>query len=382
MALVVVLVAPLVFRAPSGLTRRAGLLCAPVGGGPPARRPCRELRLARRLEARPGPAAAHGHRSQALLCPPAPSTPVAQPEFAIQLVACGTVGVPGAVGPGRCVCRWVAARPLAVRAASLRLGASSRSPARPCHRPPAPRQLPPAPSTPVAPGVLMTIHIIAEPTPNSACNSPTTLSNSEIRSLELQRFLTLLKLHPIELHATFLRQAPPPPTGTAARPRHSPRTSEISRVKPLSPLLARLCVGLKPPSPLLAQAEPQLKPPSPLRAKRSCFSCIFRLQWCRRFQWSLFGGEQWCRRFHAGLHQWLQRRHWFQSWHVAVSCARKSSPSKPKTTENTVFRRDGRTFSRKYRWRGRAGRVFSRKCRWMGHAGRTFSRLLWQRSSF
>ena len=183
----------------------------------------------------------------------------------------------------------------------------------------------------------MTIHIIAEPTPNSACNSPTTLSNSEIRSLELQRFLTLLKLHPIELHATFLRQAPPPPTGTAARPRHSPRTSEISRVKPLSPLLARLCVGLKPPSPLLAQAEPQLKPPSPLRAKRSCFSCIFRLQWCRRFQWSLFGGEQWCRRFHAGLHQWLQRRHWFQSWHVAVSCARKSSPSKPKTTEKHCF---------------------------------------------
>ena len=200
-------------------------------------------------------------------------------------------------------CPGAAARPLAVRAASLRLGASSRSPARLRHRPPAPRQLPPAPSTPVAPGVLMTIHIIAEPTPNSACNSPTTLSNSEIRSLELQRFLTLLKLHPIELHATFLRQAPPPPTGTAARPRHSPRTSEISRVKPLSPLLARLCVGLKPPSPLLAQAEPQLKPPSPLRAKRSCFSCIFRLQWCRRFQWSLFGGEQWCRRFHAGLRQ-------------------------------------------------------------------------------
>ena len=72
----------------------AGLLCAPVGGGPPASRPRRELRSARRLEARPGPpdppapstsvlpgvlmggsvrrledwpgsAAAHGHRSQA-----------------------------------------------------------------------------------------------------------------------------------------------------------------------------------------------------------------------------------------------------------------------------------------------------------------------------
>ena len=43
----------------------AGLLCAPVGGGPPASRPRRELRSARRLEARPSPAAAHGHRSLA-----------------------------------------------------------------------------------------------------------------------------------------------------------------------------------------------------------------------------------------------------------------------------------------------------------------------------
>ena len=48
-----------------GLTR-ARLLYVPVGGGPPARRPRRELRSARRLEARPGPATAHGHRSQAL----------------------------------------------------------------------------------------------------------------------------------------------------------------------------------------------------------------------------------------------------------------------------------------------------------------------------
>ena len=45
----------------------AGLLCVPVGGGPPARRPRREPKgSARRLEARPGPATAHGHRSQAL----------------------------------------------------------------------------------------------------------------------------------------------------------------------------------------------------------------------------------------------------------------------------------------------------------------------------
>ena len=44
----------------------AGLLYVPVGGGPPASRPRRELRSARRLEARPGPATAHGHRSLAL----------------------------------------------------------------------------------------------------------------------------------------------------------------------------------------------------------------------------------------------------------------------------------------------------------------------------
>ena len=97
--------------------------------------------------------------------------------------------------------------------------------ATPCHHPPAPQPGPPdppTPSTPVGPGVLMSIHIIAEPTPNFACNSPETTSNLEFRSLELQRFQTLLKLLPIELHATFrggkLRTPPrapqpgPPPT--------------------------------------------------------------------------------------------------------------------------------------------------------------------------
>ena len=50
--------------------RMARPLCVPVGGGPPASRPRRELRSARRLEARPRPAAAHGYRSQALRRPP------------------------------------------------------------------------------------------------------------------------------------------------------------------------------------------------------------------------------------------------------------------------------------------------------------------------
>ena len=83
------LVAPMMFRAPHVLCE-AGLLDAPVGGGPPASRTCCVLLLVaplvfrapsgppapstpavlvllvRCLDARPGPAAAHGCRSQAL----------------------------------------------------------------------------------------------------------------------------------------------------------------------------------------------------------------------------------------------------------------------------------------------------------------------------
>ena len=73
----------------------------------------------------------------------------------------GCVGVVcGAAGPGCSVRPWAAARPLAVRAASLRLGASSRSPARPRHRPRAPQPgppVPPAPYTPAAPAVLCVV---------------------------------------------------------------------------------------------------------------------------------------------------------------------------------------------------------------------------------
>ncbi len=50
--------------------------------------------------------------------------------------------------------------------------------------------------------------LIPAPTPNFACNSPATISNLEFTTLELQRFQTLLKLHPIELHATFLEESP------------------------------------------------------------------------------------------------------------------------------------------------------------------------------
>ena len=49
---------------------------------------------------------------------------------------------------------------------------------------------------------------IAETAPNFARNSPATISNIEFRSLELQRFLTLLKLCSIELRATFWGRGP------------------------------------------------------------------------------------------------------------------------------------------------------------------------------
>ena len=161
------------------------------------------------------------------------------------VVACGPTGVPGAVGPGRCVCRWAAARPRAFRAASFARRVVSK-----------PGQTPPPPTGTVA-GPSGALHTsgtwslcvpvgggppasrprcelrsarrlearpdpaqrhrsvtrrpqvscpalacrIAEPTTNIACNSPATLSNHEFTVLELQHFQTLLKLHPIELHA-------------------------------------------------------------------------------------------------------------------------------------------------------------------------------------
>ena len=59
----------------------AGPLCVPVGGGPPARSPHASLRLGVvDLEARPGPAATHRHRGQAL---PPPTGTAARPSCAL-----------------------------------------------------------------------------------------------------------------------------------------------------------------------------------------------------------------------------------------------------------------------------------------------------------
>ena len=72
--------------------------------------------------------------------------------------------------------------------------------------------------------------LIVESTINFACNSLAALSNHEFRLLELQRFQTLLKLLPIELHATFLR----PGSAVTFRLRSQALRLEVRSVPPVS----------------------------------------------------------------------------------------------------------------------------------------------------
>ena len=143
---------------------RAGLLCAPVGCGPPARE-ARQPHFVRRRASKPARAL------RSLRRPPHPW---------------------GRAAP------WAAARPRAVRAASLRLGASPRIPARPRHRPRAPQQIPSAPSTPAAlcrwsvagcvgskPGQAPCLE--AFPILSFACNSLTPAVRHLVKSPEFQR---------------------------------------------------------------------------------------------------------------------------------------------------------------------------------------------------
>ena len=167
------------------------------------------------------------------------------------------------------------------------LGASSRSPARPRHRPRAPQPgppVPPAPSTPVGPVVLMRIHIIAEPTRNFARNSPTSLSNSEIRSLELQRFPTLLKLLLIELRATFPvtspQHSPVPPTKPHKREKTRPAPLHQHPHAKKFALLASISVHARkssPCSPPSASTREIVRPAPPKLPKISLFSLAGRI---------------------------------------------------------------------------------------------------------
>ena len=92
--------------------------------------------------------------------------------------------------------RWCRQRPLRPSALRGSLVAPSQSPAR--HRcPRAPRPACPEARPSDLSGILQTCLT------NLACNSPATISSFELTALKSQRFLALLNLHPIELHAKF-----------------------------------------------------------------------------------------------------------------------------------------------------------------------------------
>ena len=126
--------------------------------------------------------------------------------------------------------------------------------------------------------------LIPEPTRNFACNCPETISNLQFRSLELQRFQTLLKLLPIELHATFRGQ-----TRNTRRP---------PRLKPMTPMRVDHCHEMKPPTPLRAPWRTRLKPLTPLLAQNSRIQAVFRPQRCHGFHAPLAKHPQRRCRFH------------------------------------------------------------------------------------
>ena len=199
------------------------------------------------------------------------------------------------------------------------LGASSRSPARPRRRPPAPPQVPPAPFTPVMPGHWRVVgrvvstpgpaftpqascsplaHIAAESTPNVARNSPATLSNIEFRSLELQRFRTLLKLRPIELRARF--------RGRGSSPQWC----------------ANWCIGC-----LFGATRCRVETAITF-ARPKCVCGIVGEQRCRWFHAYPRTSEQ--RRFHLGAKK-------FALWRCVIAKARRSSPCALKTPQIRRF---------------------------------------------
>ena len=100
------------------------------------------------------------------------------------------------------------------RVADVWLGASPRSPARPCHRPPAPRQIPPAPFTPAALGVLTcgsVRRLVVRPGPAAA-------HRHRGRSLRRPPHQWCQVADVARCVGLLFGQALPPPTGAAARP--------------------------------------------------------------------------------------------------------------------------------------------------------------------
>ena len=113
-------------------------------------------------------------------------------------------------GPGRCVCRWAAARPRAVRAASF----ARRVVSKPGQAPPPPTGAAAWPTGALHTGGAGSLMCGSArrlearfwlPNSNSARNSRFTVSNFEFVSLELQRFREVLNNDRDKLRAKFIR---------------------------------------------------------------------------------------------------------------------------------------------------------------------------------
>ena len=169
------------------------------------------------------------------------------------------------------------------------IGASSRCPATPRHRPRAP---PPGPPLPV--GVMGVSRVellgclgaccyerrqskaffvwISAPVVTNVVNPRAFSLKMAVFGLRLTTFVTgvLVRRFESRWFDDVCNVGRPP----VARP--GPATAHGHRSLALS---ARPLACLKPLSPLRAPAKPRLKPPSPLRVRNGCFWCSFRVQW-------------------------------------------------------------------------------------------------------
>ena len=151
------------------------------------------------------------------------------------------MGVPGAGGPGRCVCRWVAARPLAVRAASF----ARRVGSKPGQAPPPPTGTAAGPSGALHTGgawLLMCYGVRCfearpgpaprrVPYPQFRMQFPDTCSSS----LSEKPGISTITFQSMKcVWGNCMRicadRAPPPPTGTAAWSLYSLGASRGARV--------------------------------------------------------------------------------------------------------------------------------------------------------
>ena len=256
----------------------------------------------------------------------------------------GAAGVPGAVGPGRCVCRWAAARPRdrhtrafgsewSISRPALALppptGTAARlsgalhtggacvawtSPARPCHRPQAPQ---PGPATTHG-------HRSRAPPPaHRYGRALRSLRHPPHRRLSRNSRLSLLLAAPLVFRAPSgpaareiatrepaarkcRSRSPPVPSGPSGALHTSGAWSLMccsarwleARLGPRCPRAPRPATHVKPSSPLLACALPPVKPTTPLQARYTCFWCNFGEQRRRGFHGDVPMSPHWCRRFH------------------------------------------------------------------------------------